>query len=430
MRPRALTAIVLALLGLIVVAGPVQAQTLTLDAVAESLRTDPVYNDPSAENALTTSQADDLRAQIEGTGEPIFVAVLPAAAGASPDTVLAELQSAVGLSGTYAVVVGDGFRAGSTQGSVRAIADAAFQANAGAGPYAVLTAFVDGVAAPPTAPGSSGSSGGSGWVLLLILAVIGAGIAVLVVLGRRSARRAQAARLAALKTTLDEDVTALGERLGSFDHADPRLDDAGRTDLTRALDSYTRASERSSLLRSDADVVATTQELEEGRYALACVEARMAGEPLPLRRPPCLMDPRHGPSSEDVPWSADGGPAHPVPVCAACAATMRAGGQPEAREVEAGGARVPYWRAGPQYAPYAQGYFGGVGSVLPALFVGTMLASAFTMPMGVASAGMVPGGEAQGGGDFGGGDFGGGGFGGGEFGGGDFGGGGFGGGDF
>lgn len=396
-------------LALALVAAP-PAGAATVDTVAASLRSDAVYNDPAAENALTTGQADDLRAQIAATGLPIYIAVVPASLATSaggPDSLLRELRNAVGRNGVYAVIAGNSFRAGSTSGSVTPIADEAFAAQSSAGPYAVLEAFVTGVdeyyaaggASGASSSGTSGGSGFSGLIILLVIALI-AGV-VIFFLVRRS-RRTKARELAQMRGVLDEDVTSLGERLGSFDLTDPRLDDAGRADLQKALDSYSRASDAAATATSDADVTRATSELQEGRYALACVEARMDGRALPQHRAPCFFDPRHGPSATDVMWASAGAPPHPVPACAACAAAVQAGGAPQSREVEYAGRRVPYYDAGPSYAPYARGYFDSFGQVLPAMFMGTLLASAF-MPAatGVSTAG-IGGMPMGGGGDFGG----------------------------
>ena len=430
-------------LALTLLAAPA-AQAATIDSVAASLRSDSVYNDPAAENALTAGQADDLRAQIADTGLPIFIAVVPASMAASaggPDALLRSLRDTVGRNGVYAIIAGNAFRAGSTSGSVTSIADDAFAAQSSAGPYAVLEAFVAGVdeyyssgsgSSGTSSTSSSGGSAFSGLIILLVIALI-AGLVIFFVV--RRSRRTKARELAQMRAVLDEDVTSLGERLGSFDLTDPRLDDAGRVDLQKALDSYSRASDAASTAKSDVDVTRATSELQEGRYALACVEARMDGRPLPQHRPPCFFDPRHGPSVTDVMWASPGGAAHPVPACAACSAALQAGGAPESREVEYAGRRVPYYDAGPAYAPYARGYFDSFGQMLPAMFMGTLLASAFmpaatgvsTAGMGGMSMGGGAGGGGQNSGGFGGGDFGGGGFGGGDFGGGDFGGGDFGG---
>ena len=108
-------------------------------------------------------------------------------------------------------------------------------------------------------------------------------------------------------------------------------------------------------------------------------------------------------------------------------ALFRSSSAPAALEVDTPAGRQPYWRAGNDYAPYARGYYSSFGNILPALFIGTMMASAFSMPAAAAAPMDSSGFGGDGSGGFGGGDFGGGGFGGG----GDFGGGmDFGGGDF
>lgn len=430
---RLLLFLVALLVGGIAVAAPAQARD-SLDAVASVLRSTPVYNDPSAENALTTSQVDDLVAQIESGSTPIHIAVLPDASladgGGTAEGVLVQLRDKVGRPGVYAVIVGNKFRAGSTSGTVRDLADQAFAENRSAGPYAVLSSFVtltqerfDG-GSTSGSPSSSSSSGGSGWVVLIVLGVLTGGVGLLIWWAVRRGKKAQAEKLAAVKKVVDEDVTQFGERLAAFDISDPRLDDAGRTDLQGALNAYDKASDLSEAMRSDADATAVTQQLEDGRYLLACVEARMDGRPLPERRPPCFVDPRHGPSTQDVEWAPAGGQPRPVPVCDSCAASLARGLTPAAREVPVGAGTAPYWQAGPQYGGYARGYYSSFGDVLPAVLVGTMFAS-MMMPgptVVVDNSAASSGGDWGGGGGFGGGDWGGGG--GGDFGGGDFGGGG------
>lgn len=411
----------------VLIALPAGAQAaVAVDEVATSLRSDPVFNDPEAENALSPGQANDLRNQIQGTGLPFFIAVLPESAAVTaggPDALLAELRAAVGQSGTYALISGNSFRAGNTSTSVNGIANQAFEEQAANGPYAVLEVFVAGVAAAasgdPTPASSSGESGSALGILgFLFIAAIVFGVVYLIV--RRNNQRKRSAELASIRQVLDEDITVLGEKIALFDHTDPRLDEAGRADLHTALDSYSRASDLSANLRTDEDVAATTRALDEGRYTLACVDARLAGDELPTRRPPCFFDPRHPMSTRDVMWANPGAMAHPVPACVTCATAIDTGDYPQAREVEVAGQRRPYWDAGPSYAPYARGYFNSFAGILPMVFMGTMLASTFSAPAAMASGF----GASDGGGGFGGGDFGGGGFGGGDFG------GGFGGGDF
>lgn len=404
------------------------ATAATLDEIASALRADNVYNDYGAQNALTVSQTVDLQLQIADTGLPIYIAVLPEAMSAEaggPDALLGEIRDAVGRGGVYAVIAGSAFRAGGTDYSVTSIADAAFADQRSNGPFAVLEAFVAGVDAQYGSGSSGGTSTGagpSGLVVLVILLVMVAVVAVVVWLVLRSARRRRALWSAQMREVLDEDITELGERLGSFDLADPRLDQAGRDHLQIALDAYARAGDRSTSLKTEADVVATTKALDDGRYALACVEAEMLGEEAPVRRAPCFFDPRHGVSLQDVMWTPPAGRPHDVPACAACSATVAAGGYPQAREVEVSGVRRPYWDAGTAYAPYARGYFSDFGTTMVSVFAGTMIANSLFAPVAAAT---TMDSTLSGGGGFGGGDFGGGGFGGGDFGGGDFGGGDF-----
>ncbi len=101
------------------------------------------------------------------------------------------------------------------------------------------------------------------------------------------------------------------------------------------------------------------------------MRARVAGEALPQRRPPCFFDPRHGLSVEDVTYAPVGGAERQVPACALDAERVKAGAEPDSRQVMVGTQRVPYWQGGPAYRPYAAGYFGGFG-VLDWLFMGMM----------------------------------------------------------
>lgn len=399
----------------------------SIDDAAAQLRSGAsVYVDPLAEIPLSSPETAALSDRIASTGLPIFLAVLPSSAGADPDAVLAELKDAVGIGGIYAVVAGTSFRAGSTSGSVSGLATSAFRAQKDNGLAAVLTEFVSLADAefngtPQPAAQDSGSGSGESAFLLVLFA--GAMVVLVVVIIRK--RRRQALQLAQVRRAIDEDVTEYGERLARFDVAGTSLDEESREDLQRALDDYESAKFSVVTMRAPGDAAAITASLEDGRFAIACLEARAAGQPLPERRAPCFVDPRHGPSVGDVTWQAPGLTTREVPMCAACRTTVETGGSPMAREVEGSGGRQPYWQAGSQFAPYAQGYFSPFGNVMAAVMMGTMISSMWSMPgitsgaSGVESAGIGGGGSdgwgfgGGGGGDFGGGDFGGGDFGGG-----------------
>lgn len=211
---------------------------------------------------------------------------------------------------------------------------------------------------------------------LLVLVVLAALVAVVIVARRGGKQRElerQRAELAPVQKLTAEDITALGVELQALD-----LDLAGRelgpgenADYQRALDAYEAAKSAADAMTRPDDVRHVTEILEDGRYAIACVRARVAGDPLPLRRPPCFFDPRHGLSVTDVPWTPPGGATRDVPACALDAERVRAGAEPDARMVMQGSQRVPYYQGGPAYQPYARGYFGAFGP-MDWMFAGLM----------------------------------------------------------
>ncbi|HTF40291.1 MAG TPA: hypothetical protein VK754_06835 [Propionibacteriaceae bacterium] len=200
-------------------------------------------------------------------------------------------------------------------------------------------------------------------VLLIVVALIVGGVALY---RRYAIQQRQTAERAALETQLstskraaDEDVTKFGEELQRLDSdvAGHPLDEAMQQDYQRALDAYDNAKMSLDAVTRPEEIRHVTEILEDGRYAVACVKARVAGEPLPAKRPPCFFNPAHGPSSQDVTWAPPGGVARSVPACPADAERVLAGADPYIRTVQVGAQRVPYWEGGPAYAPWAQGYY-------------------------------------------------------------------------
>ncbi|MFF2773607.1 hypothetical protein ACFVU3_01735 [Streptomyces sp. NPDC058052] len=402
--------------------------------VGAALREGPVYVDPGAADQLSAADAAALAQRIEDADKPLFVAVLPEGAEYPPQGLIDNVREQTGIAGVYAVRLGDRFdakadtrvlSAGAVENMVTAVdrpgADAATELNAFADQ--ALPAMRG--TAPDAWAGGSSDSGVPVAGLVTLGAVVAAGGAgaYAVVRGRRKRKEAEErAALEKLQVVVDEDITAFGEELERLDFhpAERGADEAMRADYEQALDSYDRAKSRMGSATRPHDVRGVTQALEDGRYALAVLDARRGSRPLPERRPPCFFDPRHGPSTEDRTWTPAGGASREIPVCAADAARLDDGEEPAARTVETGSGRRPYWEAGPAYGPWAGGYFGG--GLLPGLLMGTLLGSTLSTPAYASE---------YGGPDFQDGDFGGGGDFGGDFGGGDFGGGGgFGGGDF
>lgn len=407
-----------------------------MDRAVAGLQSDNVYVDPEADPTLTRAEAEMLRDRIASSGAaPMYVIVAPeeirGEAGGDPGAALEQIVNRVRQPGTYAIVAGRTLRAGATRdvlpGGVagEAADEAIAAAGRGATPATVLFGLTDRIGEARTG-GASGDGNGDGSAAggIIVLGLLGAGGAAMLV-GRRRVRKRQETEFAEAKRNARDDLVALGDdiRALDLDAEMPGADRLAKSDYDHAVARYLEAEEQWERAREPEDLAPVGEALEEARWAMASAKARFAGELPPERRPPCFFDPRHGPSSREVEWSPPYGRPRLVPACEADALRVEHGDDPQTREVEWAGQRVPYWQAGPAYAPFAGGLFGGFGGgLLPGLLIGSMLGSAMAPPVVYADPGDY-------GGDFGG-DFGGGDFGGGGFGGGDFGGGGFGGGDF
>ena len=199
-------------------------------------------------------------------------------------------------------------------------------------------------------------------LILVVLAVIG-GAALYrrkAVQQREAEHRAELeSQLTTSKRAAEEDVTKFGEELQRLDTdvSGHPLDEPMQQDYQRALDAYDDAKMSLDAVTKPEEIKHVTEILEDGRYAIACVKARVAGLPLPAKRPPCFFNPAHGPSSQDVEWAPPGGVPRAVPACPADAERVLAGADPYIRTVQVGAQRVPYWQGGPAYAPWAQGYY-------------------------------------------------------------------------
>jgi hypothetical protein len=197
------------------------------------------------------------------------------------------------------------------------------------------------------------------WVLIAIAAVGGGGALAKKWRAQYALRSAQKQELEGVKRLADEDVTLLGEQLQRLGHQveGKELDEATRLDYQSALDAYESAQRTVPLISTTDEISKITDTLSSGRYAMACVQARIAGRPVPALRVPCFFNPQHGPSVGDVMWNAPGRGTRLVPACAQDAARVAARERPAVRTVKIGQRTVPYWEAGAAYHPYAQGYF-------------------------------------------------------------------------
>lgn len=424
----------LAAVAALALAPPAQAGP-RIEAAVSALRTDPVFVDPAAELAIGPDDERRLRERIDTAGAgPVYVAILPLAAedetGGDPDGVLQEIFDGVGRPGTYAVVVGRHFRAGSegvlAHGVAGRLATEALDAHRGDGVTPTLLDFVDRVAEARRRGGDGGDGEPSGGGSVLIGLLVAGGLSFLVFRAYRKRRQTQA-ELAEVKAAAHDDLIALAEDVQKLEEpaeSDPRA----KKEYAQALDCYDEATRSYDRAKQPRELETVAGALEEGRYHMNAAQAYVDGRTPPERRAPCFFDPRHGPSTRDVEWSPPGGAPRKVPACEADAQAVERGAEPASREVLAGGRMVPYWSAPPYFGPWAGGYFmpfGGTG-FLSGLFVGELIGGAYGGwgygswggsggAGGFGSWDDDAGGSSDFGGgmDFGGGDFGGGGNGGG-----------------
>jgi hypothetical protein len=371
---------------LLLVAAPAAAAQDELSPVVEALQDGSVYVAPGVE-----VDAGALREQVADSGVDVNIAVLPE--DTSPEQVAGPIYGRVGEEVPLAVVAGSRIVAGPGE-EFRGMAEEAARENRGENAEVVLADFIERV------DGDSSGVGTGGWI---VLALAGAGGAAFVI-SRRNRRRQEAAEFAEVKENARDDLVALGDDIRALevDMDMPGVPDEAKADYETAVHAYERADQSWRLAQRPDDLEPAGAALEEGRWAMTSARARLEGREPPERRLPCFFDPRHGPSDRDVEWAPYGGEPRMVPACEADAQRVERGDDPEAREVTVGGQRMPYWAAGPMYAPFMGGFYGA--GLLPGLLIGTSLGGMWDTPA-----------DSGGGGDWGGGDFGGGDFGGGDF---------------
>ncbi|MDX2766372.1 hypothetical protein PV386_50065, partial [Streptomyces europaeiscabiei] len=285
-------AMALAALAVLSVGAPGAYAATDLTTVAAALRESPVYVDPAASDLLSSADAEALADKIEDADEPVFVAVLPA--GYPTQDLFRNLRTETGVSGLYAVRLGDRFdaRADSDVLSRQAVANLVSAVQGTGDPKAQLNDFVDDAlrsnpgGTAPAGWSDEGDGGVDAGALAAAGAVVVAGGVGAYALVRRSRRKKEEERreaLARLAVVVDEDITAFGEELDHLDFhpAEAGADDTMRADYERALDAYEKAKSLMAAATRPEEVRAVTQTLEDGRFSLAQLAARREGRPLP-----------------------------------------------------------------------------------------------------------------------------------------------------
>lgn len=391
------------------------ARSDTVGQITEGLRSSRLYVTTEARGALDAAGQARVRRALEAADRADVRAVVTRA-GVDQRTLIGMLravQSRLDRGGTYVAITADDRMLAISDRMSGTELNRLIAQTGGGGIEERLVAFSR--LAEDQAIESARSGAITTYVMLVLLVLVAAAVTGLMLVSRTRGRRRLARQMAELKDSVQEDVTRLGEDIAALDLrvTDPGLDPAAREDYARALDSYDAAKAAVAAARRPEDMREVTSALEDGRYHMAAVRARLAGEPVPERRPPCFFNPQHGPSARDVVWAPPGGTPREVPACAADAEAVEGGADPDARLVPVGGTRRPYWDAGPLYAPYAGGYYRGFGGVdlLSGMLIGTTLGAVLTPGWGLGAHGDQLGGDAGdlgGGWDFGSGDFGGG----------------------
>jgi len=250
-------------------AAPAAAQD-EVDRAADALRSDPVYVSPDAERAGEVDAAA-LRARISAAGAaPMYIAVLPeSAVQGSPGRTLIALRNAVGVSGTYALAVGDEFRTLSNEFDAAEAGEAARAAHPD-DLQATLIQFID-------AAGAASSDSGSGGLIaslfaLAVLIAVAVGGAFLLVSRRR--KRAGDGRSEARRPDLGEDFVRLGDGIRALE-LDVTLTEnpAAKADYDRAVDAYDRANGHNR----KGEEAAADRALDEGLAAIGAAQERLAG---------------------------------------------------------------------------------------------------------------------------------------------------------
>jgi hypothetical protein len=292
--------------------GPVVSRELTLrvtptavtvEEIAAVLASDPVSIAPSAEASLSSADESILETAVRNARTPVFLAVLPSAAGA-PQSVLEQVVSGSGRAGTFAVLVGNRYRATSDRFPQAAL-DAALQ-EAGADdpdarPLDVLTGFVralDDLAKPApqdqdasgepedeqapigdaTVVAASASSPPWGWIVSGAIAGV-----ILLLVGGRAARRSMLARkrrarlVAELRGRADDELTALGEDIAELDLdvEMPGADAEAKSAYAVAVDVYDKAGDRLPRAESPQELEQVIEAIAAGRAAMARAKQRL-----------------------------------------------------------------------------------------------------------------------------------------------------------
>lgn len=343
--------------------GPTQRQ---LERAAARLEVPGLYVAPQVPLSRLDGDAfDTLRDEARKHEAPLRIAVLPGSAAreATVETLATNLHDLVGEDGIYLVLVD---RAGKAD-------VAGFQWTEDRPYYAVeqaVTAAESCCAQDyPKLIGQmiedSADTKPRPWMTALVVLITGA-LAVAAALAgygwwrRQRQERMDSDALALLRPELGDELASIEQRLQGFPAGAAKGNDrlGHRHQHARVIvqEARTRFEEMRTLGEADA-VVAL---IADFRFQVVAIEALRQGRAAPERQPPCLIDPRHGPSSELRAYAPDDLAVDSkavVLVCHQCADVLDRGQRPMPRRLPtAHGGWAPYWAAGRIGEVYVNGY--------------------------------------------------------------------------
>lgn len=354
----------LAFFGMLLFGFATPAQADDPSEIANGLRTSKVYVSSEAQGALPASARSQVAKALDGTRHTDIRVVVTKAGVSQQDLgrMLNGVRERVGKGDTYVAVTADGKMVAISKDLSATEINQIIARTAGRDIPTRITEFAR--LADAKAAGKAASARSTMMVGLAVLVLAVVGVIGLVAVAQKRRRGRDARQMAELKEGVQEDVTSLGEDIAALDLnvTDPALPADTRDDYTRALDSYDRAKAAVESAQRPEDMRNVTTALEDGRYYMTAVRARLAGEPVPERRAPCFFNPQHGPAVGNVIWTPRSGPTRKVPACAQDAARIKAGEDPPVRTVRYGEQQVPAWEAGAPNEPYRIGFFSASGA--------------------------------------------------------------------
>jgi len=354
--------LVLALIGLLVlVAVPAGAQTP--DQVATRVRDSGYWIDPGLPADPSRISAAISRAG--NAGVRLFVVLLEDDPSGGATTFADAVLDRVG-DGSVLVLSASSEGMASLdfdQSRVEAALDAGFAAGGGDVGYVdAVVATLTGVPADDGGDGTvDGGGGGSKTGLIVILVLVGGLVLLVVWAVRRQSKSAAKSKARAvdearkeIKAQVDAMANTILEITDKVSLSETREDNQY---LEQAGAAFTAASEGYEAASDLARLEEISDRLDEARWQLDAAAALAEGKAIPPRpvkeeRHACFFDPTHGGPFEEAEVRTAAG-AKTVRVCAADAAKLRRGEQPQPRMIEVEGRQIP--------APSAPRSYGGGG---------------------------------------------------------------------